>query len=149
MLCPKCKLDTVSVIDKRNVDARTIRRRRKCDKCLYRFSTLENIEPLKVMVSKTNGSVEDYDRQKVVRGIMIAAKDRINSEKIEDIADGAEVQIEKIGDNIITSKMIGNIVARLLRQKDEVAYLRFVSAYKNLSSLCSLKTEFVEIEKNK
>lgn len=149
MLCPKCKSDSVQVIDKRDVDPRIIKRRRKCEKCAYRFSTLEKIEPLKVMVQKSNGSLEDYDRQKVVRGIMIAAKDRVESERIEDLADEIERLIEKIGENIIPSTRIGKFAADKLRRCDEVAYLRFMSVYKNFKNIDSFKKELEKIEHNK
>lgn len=101
------------------------------------------------MVQKSSGSLEDYDRQKVVRGIMIAAKDRIGSEKIEDLADDIERLIEKQGENIIASSRIGKFVANKLRECDEVAYLRFISVYKNFKNIDSFKKELEKIEHNK
>lgn len=149
MICPKCKANSVQVIDKRDVDPRIIKRRRKCEKCSYRFSTLEKIEPLKVTIQKTSGSLEEYDRQKVVRGIQVAAKDRVEAEKIEDLADEIERMIEKIGENVIPSSKIGKSVADKLREVDEVAYMRFISVYKNFKNINSFKKELEKIENNK
>lgn len=146
MLCPKCKQNTY-VIDSRDVEA-AVRRRRECEKCAYRFTTHERLEPITIAVIKRDGSQEPYSREKIRKGIELACQKRTISEQtVDDIVDTIEAQILEIGDNEIPSKKIGELVIEKLRTLDDVAYLRFASVYKAFKSAKSFEKELAKLTK--
>jgi len=147
MLCPKCKSDQTQVIDSREADAKSIRRRRECEKCEYRFTTYERIEPVNLTVLKRSGKIEPFDREKIIRGITIAAKDRIDKKTISDIADEVEGKLLEAGESQIPAKMIGNVVINKLNRIDKVSYLRFASVYKNFEDIGSFEEELEKLKK--
>lgn len=146
MQCPNCRNEDTAVIDSRDVDPMNIRRRRECISCHYRFTTYEKFEPIKAMVIKRSGTFEPYDRNKVIKGMNIAAKDRIDSKDIEAAAIRIEQKIFQRADNQIPSRYIGDLVVSELRGLDEVAYLRFASVYKNFKSIKSFEKELEKIK---
>ncbi|MCX6807522.1 MAG: transcriptional regulator NrdR [Patescibacteria group bacterium] len=126
----KCKSDDTSVIDSRIVEeGKAIRRRRKCEVCDHRFTTYERPEFATFTVIKAGGKKEPYSRDKLQRGIMVAAHKRpISSGQIETMISSLE---EKWAANKkeISTKRIGRDVMESLKMLDEVAYLRFASVY--------------------
>lgn len=148
MVCPKCHKDDIAVIDSRDVDGESIRRRRQCSKCGYRFTTYEKVEPVRFTVQKKSGNVEPYDRVKVLRGLQIATEKRdISKERLEEIVDAIEQKLIRTGKSVIPSRKIGDLVISQLRNLDEVAYLRFASVYKEFCSKKSFAKELEKLEK--
>lgn len=147
MNCPKCKKNDTSVIDSRDVDEKTVRRRRECDNCQFRFTTYERIEPIKINVIKRSGAVEPFEREKIIRGIKISSGGRISDEIIDRIADEIEIKITESKKSNITSKKIGNMVIKKLKKIDEISYLRFTSVYKNFENINSFEQELIKLKK--
>ena len=147
MICPKCKSENTQVVDSRDVDPRSVRRRRECDKCRFRFTTFERVEPVRLVVIKRDGNTEGFERDKITRGIQIASNGRIDEEKILDIVDEIEQKLIESGESSVTSKKIGNMVIGRLKRVDEVAYLRFASVYKNFQDIESFEEELVKLKK--
>ncbi|HOE74582.1 MAG TPA: transcriptional regulator NrdR [bacterium] len=148
MLCPKCHKDNIAVIDSRDTDDESIRRRRQCVKCRYRFTTYERIEPIKFMVTKKDGSSEPYDRNKVIRGISLATEKRgISPRTIERLVDSIEQQLIQAGEGTITSRNIGDLVIKHLKKLDEVSYIRFASVYKVFRTPKAFANELKKLNK--
>lgn len=148
MLCPKCKSEKLSVIDSRDTDEKAVRRRRECEECGYRFTTYERVEPVKLLVLKRSGDIQPFDRSKIFRGMAIAANGRISNEQIEQIVDDIEQKFADIGENVIPSRKIGNLVIAKLKKKDEIVYLRFASVYKNFQNIDSFEEELEKLKNN-
>ena len=147
MICPKCKRGESQVVDSRDVDERTIRRRRECTKCHFRFTTYERLEFINLHVVKRDGRIEPFSREKIIRGIEVAAKDRIGEELIEEIAEEIELKLAQDPEGSIQSKKIGNLVVARLKKIDEVSYLRFASVYKNFEDIESFEEELEKLKK--
>ncbi len=142
MRCPKCTSIEDKVIDSRiSKEGSTIRRRRECLECGYRYSTTETLIRDGIVVLKRDGRREDFDREKLVRSVRAACHKRpVDAEQIamliEDLLDALEAQFEKE----IPSQAIGEGVMQRLRSVDQVAYVRFASVYKEFRDV----SEFVE-----
>lgn len=147
MLCPRCKSEKIQVIDSRDVDDRTIRRRRECDECKHRFTSYEHFEQPKVQVEKRDGATQPFDREKIIQGVMIASNGRIADNKIFDIADEIEQKVIESAETSIASRKIGNMVIARLKKLDKVSYIRFASVYKNFENLDSFEEELVKLKK--
>ncbi|MBU1983243.1 transcriptional regulator NrdR, partial [bacterium] len=138
MKCPYCGTDEDRVIDSRPArDGRAIRRRRECSHCGNRFTTYEAPEVQVVIVAKTDGSREPFDRNKVLRGVTVACNKRpIRPEQIEEISQRVEqraVAASETGE--VSSAHIGQWILEELAVVDEVAYVRFASVFKRYESL--------------
>ncbi len=149
MLCPCCKKADSQVIDSREVDGTTIRRRRECPRCKYRFTTYERLEPLKLTVIKRDGRTEPYNREKIKKGIQIACQKRVSPRQIEDLTDEIEQALIATGKTAVSSRQIGQIVMEKLKKIDEIGYLRFVAIYKGFKSAKSLEKEIAKIKSKK
>lgn len=142
MRCPKCTSIEDKVIDSRiSKEGSTIRRRRECLECGYRYSTTETLVRDGIIVLKRDGRREDFDREKLTRAIRAACHKRpVDPEQIamlvEDVMDAMEAQFEKE----IPSRAIGEGVMHRLRSVDQVAYVRFASVYKEFRDVA----EFVD-----
>jgi len=147
MICPKCKNENTQVVDSRDIDPRSIRRRRECERCKFRFTTFERIEPVRLVVVKRDGSTEPFNRDKIIRGIQIASNGRIDEEKILDIVDEIEQKLIESRDSSVASRKIGNMVINRLKKLDEISYLRFTSVYKNFKDIESFEEELVKLKK--
>lgn len=133
MQCPFCKTDDSRVTDTRVTDGgATVRRRRECIKCNKRFTTYEKPETLiKLMVVKKDGSRVPYERAKILSGLEKACYKRPVSEvQLEALVDRIEEKILARYDREIPSQCIGEVAAELLKEVDEVAYVRFASVYR-------------------
>lgn len=146
MICPKCKSSETQVIDSRDVDARSIRRRRECEKCEFRFTSYERIEPVKLSVIKRDGRIEPFDREKILKGMETAAHDRIGPELLNEIIDEIESRLAESGDSAVATRKIGNMVIERLKKIDEISYLRFVSVYKNFQKISSFEQELTKLK---
>ena len=143
MKCPYCGNEESKVVDSRSVeDNSKIRRRRVCFGCGKRFTTYEIVETMPFMVIKRNMGREPYDREKLTRGILRACEKRnISAEQIISIVNQVEALIENSYDTEIPSKVIGEYAMQVLRDIDEVAYVRFASVYKQFRDIHSFLEE--------
>jgi len=141
MLCVECKKADTKVIDSRD-DGKTIRRRRECLKCKYRFTTYEKAEVPIIKIEKRDGRIENYDRNKIKAGILRSLEKRpIDEDAVHDLLDDVESDIILLGKKNIQSVKVGEIVSKKLKKIDEVAFLRFISVYKSFSSAKSFENE--------
>ena len=142
MRCPFCREDRDKVVDSRSSgEGSTIRRRRQCLACSRRFTTYERVETLPLRVVKKDGSREEFDRGKILGGITRACEKRpVSTDAIERVVSEIENEIYTHHDKEISSKEIGQLVMRKLRDLDKVAYIRFASVYREFKDV----SEFVE-----
>tara|TARA_Y100001970_G_scaffold44372_1_gene55378 strand:+ start:3560 stop:4012 length:453 start_codon:yes stop_codon:yes gene_type:complete len=133
MRCPFCSNEDSQVKDSRHTEDNTaIRRRRICDQCGSRFTTFERIQLRDIVLIKSNGQKEAFDRDKMYRSISLALRKRnIDTEKIEKIVNAIVRKLENSGDAEINTKIIGQFIMEALANLDQVAYVRFASVYKN------------------
>lgn len=143
MKCPFCANDDLKVVDSRpTADGKSIRRRRECTKCGERFTTYETIENLPIMVIKKDKTMEIYDRQKVLKGMLLACANRpVSMEKLEGVADEVEAVIKNSMEKQVTSEYIGEQIILRLRLIDEVSYVRFASVYRQFTDIKSFMKE--------
>jgi len=131
MKCPICDYSETKVIDSRVVSGGlSIRRRRECLKCGFRFSTYEEMEILDLIVVKRDGRKELYNRDKLIGGLRKATEKRpINDDQFKRLVNLIERDIQAKRQSEIESRDIGRIVMRQLKKVDKVAYIRFASVY--------------------
>lgn len=143
MKCPFCGNEESKVVDSRSIDDnQKIRRRRICSNCSKRFTTYEIVETMPFMVIKRDMGREPYSREKLTRGILRACEKRnISAEQIISIVDKVEAKIENSYDIEIPSKVIGEYTMQVLKDIDEVAYVRFASVYKQFKDIHSFLEE--------
>jgi transcriptional repressor NrdR len=148
MRCPKCRADDTKVIDSReSTDGMAIRRRRSCPSCSFRFTTYERMEEVPLVVVKSHGGREPFDRAKIISGVAAASKGRpVSSVDIEALTERVEDHARLHGPEV-ASVDIGRAVLEELRRVDEVAYLRFASVYKNFDAAADFQRELVLLEK--
>jgi transcriptional repressor NrdR len=146
MKCPYCACTTSKVVDKRdNNEEGTTRRRRQCLRCGRRYTTYERIEKVDISIVKKDGSLENFDCQKLRKGIMKAVDPkRIPVEDIEEFCEEVERRV-LTNPNQLSSTEIGKMVLTWLRTKDPLAYMRFASVYKNFESIKDFKDELDNI----
>lgn len=135
MRCPFCGHDDSQVKDSRPTeDNSAIRRRRQCEGCGGRFTTFERIQLRELLVIKTEGKREPFDREKLERSLSVACRKRpVDHTQIEKLASAIQRQLETLGESEIESKRIGEFVMDGLKALDSVAYIRFASVYKDFS----------------
>ena len=133
MRCPFCSNEDSQVKDSRHTEDNTaIRRRRICDQCGSRFTTFERIQSRDLIVIKSNGQKEIFDRDKMFRSLSLSLRKRnVEQDKIEKIVSAIARRLENSGDTEIKSNLIGEFIMEALSNLDQVAYVRFASVYKN------------------
>ena len=149
MKCPYCGYNEDKVIDSRPTEENeAIRRRRECLSCNKRFTTYEKIEKIPVMVIKKDKTLEAFDRNKLINGMLKACEKRpVNIVKIEKIANEIESKIHNMLKTEVTSVMIGEMVMEQLKQLDEVAYVRFASVYRQFKDVNTFMEEIKNLKK--
>lgn len=144
MLCPYCLNSETKVIDKRDNESLT-KRRRECLKCSKRFNTLEAVERPDFRVIKKDGSRENFDYEKLKRGVLRACEKRpVSAERIEKMLAKTEERLRKRGREV-KSSLIGDIVSGELKKLDKVAYIRFASVYRDFTELEDFNKEIKEL----
>ena len=135
MRCPFCAHEDSQVKDSRPTeDGSAIRRRRQCEDCGARFTTFERAQLRELIVAKSGGRREPFDRAKLDRSLAIACRKRpVPQERIERLVTSIQRQLETSGDSEVTSSQIGALVMEGLKALDPVAYIRFASVYKDFS----------------
>ena len=148
MTCPFCSNEDSQVKDSRPTEDNTaIRRRRICEQCGSRFTTFERIQLRDLIVSKTNGKKESFDRDKMFRSLSLALrKTNIDSEKIEKIVNAIVRKLENTGEGEIKTALIGQYIMEALSNLDQVAYVRFASVYKNFREVKDFEDFLVNLE---
>lgn len=150
MKCPVCNNPKTKVVDTRVLNQElTIRRRRECLGCHFRFTTCEQVKLLNLLVLKKDDSIESYNKRKLESGLLKALEKRpFSEEEIKKLVCQIEQEILKLNKRRIRSKEIGNIVMEKLKKVDEVAYIRFASVYRSFKDLESFEREVYKVKKN-
>ena len=140
MKCPVCGFADSKVIDSRHVEeGNSIRRRRECLACQKRYTTFEILETVQIIVTKKNGTKELFDKNKLLSGLLKACQKRpVNA---EDIASEIDAELQNSLRTEISTEEIGEIVMRKLKEKDEVAYVRFASVYREFKDIETFMAE--------
>ena len=142
MRCPFCGNNDTQVKDSRPTeDNAAIRRRRSCPACGSRFTTFERIQLRELTVLKNSGQRVPFDRDKLLRSILIATRKRpVEPERIDRMVSGIVRRLESLGEAEVTSPTIGEMVMDALDNLDPVAYVRFASVYKNFREARDFET---------
>ena len=133
MQCPTCHNTDSRVLESRSADTgKSVRRRRECLNCSFRFTTYERVETMPISVIKKDGSRELFNKEKLLTGISRACeKTTFTSDEIVNFVDGIESQIIQDSNKDIKSSQIGELILKGLRKENEVAYIRYASVYKD------------------
>lgn len=144
MRCPACGYMESKVVDSRSAqEGSTIRRRRECLSCQKRFTTFEMVESVPVFVVKKDGTRELFDRAKVLSGIMKATEKRpVNA---EELTCAIEAEIQNSMRQDVPTREIGEMIMRLLKERDDVAYVRFASVYREFKDIETFLDELNEL----
>src|ERR1043165_9299472 len=148
MRCPKCGCQDDKVIDSRaSREGATIRRRRECVACGYRFTTYEEIERGGLVVLKHDGRREEFSREKLLSGIRKACQKRpVSPKTIEDLVERIVLEVTDKYDREVPAEFIGKLVMDGLRQIDQVAYVRFASVYRRFQEATDFVQEVKKLE---
>jgi transcriptional repressor NrdR len=143
MRCPVCSQKDTKVIDSRlSADGMNVRRRRECEKCSFRFSTLEEMELLDLTVVKRDGRRESYSREKLVRGLEKSLEKRPYTDAdMQRLVHKIERDIQKKRRGELTARDIAEILMKHLKGFDKVAYIRFVSVYRSFDDVTTFEQE--------
>lgn len=135
MNCPDCGHERTAVVDTGTInDGASVRRRRECQRCSFRFTTYERPEWDTLQVKKRDGTIEPYDREKLRAGIRRAVEKRpVDEGRVATLVEDIEDELKATDTRIVASSLIGDLVSTRLRELDKVAYIRFVSVYKAFS----------------
>lgn len=137
MKCPRCHKDSSKVIESRDAsDGDTIRRRRECLECAHRYTTYERVERPNLAVIKKDGSRELFDRHKLFAAIHRSVGKFLTSDlEIEELVGQVEDELYGLGESEVNSRQIGDLVLRQLANRNEVAYVRFASVYREFKTV--------------
>ena len=151
MRCPRCNEVGTRVIDSRDLDGgSTIRRRRECETCAYRFTTYERPEGARLAVVKRDGGREDFDRDKLRAGLLKALEKRpVTLDRVDRAVDEIESGLRARGETEVTAKEIGRLATEALRDLDQLAYIRFASVYHSYEDISTLKREVDRLIKHR
>lgn len=150
MRCPKCNSLKSSVVDSRQAeDGNTIRRRRECENCHFRFTTYERLEEKTLVVVKKDGTREQFSREKIFNGIIRSAQKRpVTSAEIDEVVNRIEQRVRAQSDSEIESDVIGNLVMEELMDLDEITYVRFASVYRTFKDVSEIENLLKQITKS-
>lgn len=151
MKCPYCSYYDTSVLDSRDSeDLGSIRRRRECLKCDKRFTTYERVDMVNMFVLKKDGRREQFDRKKLMTGMLKATEKRpVTMDQIEKAVDEIERELRRRESIEIPSAEMGEVVMNKLKSLDEVAYIRFASVYRSFDNLETFEKEVKSLLKDK
>lgn len=143
MRCPKCGCEESKVVDSRPAENNdSIRRRRECVSCGFRFTTYERREELPLVVRKHDGSKEPFDREKLMRGLVRATVKRdIPIDVLDKLISDIESELRDHGTTEVDSSALGEIVLHRLADIDKVAYVRFASVYRDFKDIEEFSAE--------
>jgi len=149
MLCPFCGHTADKVVDSReSKEGDAIRRRRECLDCARRFTTYERIDEIAYMVVKKDGRREQFDRQKVLSGLLRASEKRpVSMMDLERLVSAAEQMVAESPDRECSTVSIGELLMKRLRLIDKVAYVRFASVYRDFQDEQEFLSELADLVK--
>jgi len=131
MKCPYCGLENIRTLETRDSPNNTVRRRKECIGCGRRFTTYEYIETVELMARKKDGRLERFDLNKIIRGLQKACEKRpVTMDQIRNLAERVRQDLMMKGKEEVSSKEIGDLVMKYLKNLDRVAYVRFASVYR-------------------
>ena len=149
MLCPRCQAEDSRVLESRDAGS-SIRRRRECVKCGYRYTTYERVERPNIAVIKSDGRRVLFDRQKLATAIQRSVGKLLTAEtEVDEIVSAVEDKIYGLGVTEVTSKQIGDFVLEELADRNEVAYIRFASVYREFKNADEFVTVLQELRDKK
>jgi transcriptional repressor NrdR len=157
MQCPSCNHPSTKVLESRSTEGgKSVRRRRQCLNCSFRFTTYERVEFIPLTIIKKDGKKESFDRSKLLRGMIRACeKTDISIETLESIVNEIEVQLQQSPKQEITSRELGKLALNKLKKISEVAYIRFASVYHEftgvedfMATLQNMQKELKNIDDN-
>ena len=148
MKCPSCHKEDSKVVDSRSIKGgESIRRRRECNACNFRYTTYEYVLDNPVKVIKKSGEREEYDRGKLEKSFSIACKKRpIPEEKIQQAINRIEEKISNISNIEIEAFQIGSLVMEELKEIDKVAFIRFASVYREFKDIGEFQTQIEDLK---
>jgi transcriptional repressor NrdR len=151
MKCPFCGSDDTQVVDTRaNLEANTIRRRRKCVKCEKRFTTYERVDLKMPRLVKKDGSRTDFDRDKLVGSMMLALRKRpVATDALEAAVARIEEKLRSLGEREVRTSRVGDLVMRELAKLDKIAYIRFASVYRSFETPEEFREAVQEVKTKK
>ena len=151
MKCPYCGYQESKVVDSRHSDdGLSIRRRRECLQCQKRFTTYETVESLPIVVIKRDSSRQQFDRNKILNGMLRACEKRpVPFEVLEQKADEIEQTLQNSLEREVSTEYIGELVMDKLRAVDEVAYVRFASVYRQFKDIDTFMKELNKLLEGK
>lgn len=142
MRCPYCQNEDTKVLDTTHDNRGIVRRRRECLSCHQRFTTLERPLLATPLIIKKDGTREEFDREKLLRGIRIAcAKRPVPASAIERLVGEIETTLQRMGKAEVNSRVIGDMVIEGLRGLDHIAYIRYAIVYLQLGDLHAIRNE--------
>lgn len=142
MRCPYCQHHDSKVLDTSHDSHGGIRRRRECFKCGQRFSTYERPILATPLIVKQDGTREEFDREKLARGVRISCVKRpVSAADIERLIGQVETQLQKLGKSEVSSRVVGDLVINGLKEMDQIAYIRYAIVYLGLDDLHSIRNE--------
>jgi transcriptional repressor NrdR len=140
MRCPYCLHEETKVMDKRDAEGFS-KRRRECIKCCKRFNTMESVEHVEMKVVKKDGRREKFDIDKLKKGVEKACEKRpIKTDRIDKMLINVENKVRMKGKEV-NADFIGELISKELKKVDKVAYIRFASVYKDFTDLSDFKKE--------
>lgn len=143
MRCPRCGCEESKVVDSRPSESNdAIRRRRECTGCGFRFTTYERCEEVPILVVKRDGHKEPFDRQKLMRGLLVATVKRdVSMSALTALIDDIESSLRDCGKTEVSSVDLGSMVLKRLVSVDKVAYVRFASVYRDFKDVDEFSEE--------
>ena len=150
MKCPSCGYIESKVVDSRPTENSSIRRRRECMRCTKRFTTYEIVDTVPVIVIKKDGNSEEFDRKKILSGLLKSCYKRpVSTEQMEDIVKDVEYDIQNSLKSTVKSSEIGTKVMQRLLEIDAVSYIRFASVYREFKDVETFMNEIKGITEEK
>ena len=151
MKCPYCGETDDRVVDSRESrGATTIRRRRECAGCGRRYTTYEEIEDIRFLVVKQDGSREEFDRRKILDGLRKACEKRpVSAKSLDTIVERIETRLHETEDREISTQEIGETIMEALSELDQVAYVRFASVYRKFEDIDAFMDELRHLFKHR
>jgi transcriptional repressor NrdR len=143
MQCPYCLQDDDRVVNSRpSADGTYVKRRRECNRCMRRYTTYERLEQSVLKVVKSDGSREDFSREKLRAGLDKACYRRpIETEQLNELVADVERTLNRRFELEVPSEAIGELVMEKLRELDQVAYIRFASVYRRFADVADFMEE--------
>lgn len=151
MKCPICYYDDTKVVDSRvAIDGLSIRRRRECLKCGFRFSTYEEVEILDLTIIKRDGRHETYNREKLMSGLKKSLEKRaVTDDQFKQLIHSIERDLQRLRKPEVTSQQVGQMVMKQLKKTDQVAYIRYASVYEQFKDAKEFQKELNKLVKEK